>query len=169
MRNWLKTVLFVSAFSPALLVLAGVRVYSIGGFDVLAIQLTIVSLIGTILPFLILYLVSKEAQKENFSAKKVESADYFLLVFLASYTAPVVMKMAEISFFTASIVVALIFVVAWFVSNIPSHPMLYLVKFRFYKVESSEGMVYMLITRRTIRSPKDIKQIAKISDGMIME
>jgi len=79
------------------------------------------------------------------------------------------MKMAEISFFTASIVVAVIFVVAWFVSNIPSHPMLYLVKFRFYKVESSEGMVYMLITRRTIRSPKDIKQITKISDGMIME
>lgn len=169
MRNWLKTVLFVSAFSPALLVVAAVRVYSIGSFDVLSIQLTIVSLIGTILPLLILYLVGKEAQKENFSAKKVESADYFLLVFLASYAAPVVMKMAEISFFTASIVVAVIFVVAWFVSNIPSHPMLYLVKFRFYKVESSEGVVYMLITRRTIRSPKDIKKITKISDGMIME
>lgn len=169
MRNWLKTVLFISAFSPALLVLAAVRVYSIGSFDVLAIQLAIVSILGAILPFLILYLVSKEAQKENFSAKKVESADYFLLVFLASYAAPVVMKMADISFFTASIVVALMFVVAWFVSNIPSHPMLYLVKFRFYKVESSEGMVYMLITRRIIRSPKDIKQITKISDGMIME
>lgn len=169
MRNWLKTILFVSAFSPTLLVLAGVRFYSLGAVDELTIQLAVVSLLGIILPLLILNLVKKEAQKENFTAKKVESADYFLLVFLVSYAAPVVMKMIEINFFTALIVVVLIFVVSWFVSNIPSHPMLYLVKFKFYKVESSDGMVYIFIARRTIRSPKDIKQVMKLSDGMIME
>lgn len=169
MRNWLKSVLFVSAFSPTLLVLAGVRFYSMGDFDTIALQLVVVSFLGIALPFLILKLVRNEAQRESFTAKKVESADYFLFVFLGSYAAPIVMKMADIDFLNASIIVSLIFLVAWFVSNIPSHPMLYLVKFRFYKVESSDGMVYMLITRRTIRSPKDIKQVMKLSDGMIME
>ena len=169
MRNWLKTLLFVSSFSPTLLVLAGVRYYSIGIFDSLVIQLSIISLIGILLPFLILALIRKEAQRVKFSAKKVESADYFLLVFLGSYASPVVMKMAEIDFFMAIITIGLIFVAAWFVSNIPSHPILYLFKFKFYKVESSDGMVYTLITRKIIRSPGDVDQVMKLSSTMLME
>jgi hypothetical protein len=79
------------------------------------------------------------------------------------------MKMAEIDFFMTAITIGLIFVVAWFVSNIPSHPILYLIKFRFYKVESIDGMVYTLITKRIIRSPIDINQVSKLSSTMLME
>ncbi|AGM45536.1 hypothetical protein U876_03650 [Aeromonas hydrophila NJ-35] len=169
MRNWLKTLLFVSSFSPTLLVLAGVRYYSVGTFDSLVVQLSVISMAGILLPFLILELVKKEAQRESFSAKKVESADYYLLVFLASYASPVVMKIAEINFFMAVMTISLIFVVAWFVSNIPSHPILYLFKFRFYKIESNDGMVYTLITKRVIRSPRDVTRVMKLSSTMIME
>lgn len=169
MRNWLKTLLFVSSFSPTLLVLAGVRYFSTGTLDSLVIQLSIISLIGMLLPFLILALVKKEAEKVKFTAKKAESADYYLLVFLGSYASPVVMKVAEIDFLMAGITVVLIFIVAWFVSNIPSHPILYLFKFKFYKVESSDGMVYTLITKRIIRSPSDITQVMKLSNAMLME
>ena len=69
----------------------------------------------------------------------------------------------------AAITVGLIFVVAWFVSNIPSHPILYLFKFRFYKVESNDGMVYTLITRRIIRSPSNVTRVMKLSSAMLME
>ncbi len=169
MRNWLKTILFVSSFSPTLLILAGVRYYAIGKLDSLVIQLSIISIIGIVLPFLILALVRKESQRVNFSAKKVESADYYLLVFLGSYASPIVMKIAEINFLMAAITVGLIFVVAWFVSNIPSHPILYLFKFRFYKVESNDGMVYTLITRRIIRSPSNVTRVMKLSSAMLME
>ncbi|CAE6901986.1 conserved membrane protein of unknown function [Ectopseudomonas oleovorans] len=169
MRNWLKTLLFVSSFSPTLLVLAGVRYFSSGVVDTLVVQLSVISVIGILLPFLILALVKKESQRENFSAKKVESADYYLLVFLASYVSPVVMKIAEIDFMMAVVLVGLIFVVAWFVSNIPSHPVLYLFKFRFYKVESSDGMVYTLITRRVVRSPRDVRQVMRLSNSMLVE
>ena len=169
MRNWLKTILFVSSFSPTLLILAGVRYYAIGKLDSLVIQLSIISIIGIVLPFLILALVRKESQRVNFSAKKVESADYYLLVFLGSYASPIVMKIAEINFLMAAITVGLIFVVAWFVSNIPSHPILYLFKFRFNKVESNDGMVYTLITRRIIRSPSNVTRVMKLSSAMLME
>ncbi|WBA13683.1 hypothetical protein [Salinivibrio proteolyticus] len=169
MRNWLKTLLFVSSFSPTLLVLAGVRYYTIRTIDSLVIQLSIISMFGMLLPFIILALVRREAQRERFSAKKVESADYYLLVFLASYASPVVMKIAEIDFLMAVITISLIFVVAWFVSNIPSHPILYLFKFRFYKIESSDGMVYTLITKRVIRSPRDVNRVMKLTSSMLME
>lgn len=92
MRNWLKTVLFVSSYSPALLVLGGVRWYSIGEIDTLVVQLVIISILGVVLPLLILALLRAEAESINFKAKKVESTDYFLLVFVASYLAPIAMK-----------------------------------------------------------------------------
>lgn len=168
MRNWLKTLLFVSSFSPTLLALAGVRFYSTG-VDTLFYQLVIVSLLGMTLPFLILAWIRKESESINFKAKKVESADYFLFVFIASYIAPIIMKMAEVDFVITSLIVGIIFVVAWLVSNIPSHPILYIAKFRFYKVESDNGMVYTLITRRQIRSPQSIKSVKQISSGMLME
>ncbi len=168
MRNWLKTILFVSAFSPTLLVLAGVRYYS-GMVDAFLYQLLAISLIGMVLPFLILSWVKSQTEALNFTAKKVESADYYLLVFLASYASPIIMKIAEIDFGLMLLTVGVIFLVAWVVSNIPSHPVLYLVKFRFYKVESESGMVYTLITRREIRNPKNITIVKQISNSMLME
>ncbi|WP_411960335.1 hypothetical protein ACK3BE_01410 [Pseudomonas mandelii] len=169
MRNWLKTVLFVSSYSPALLVLGGVRWYSIGEIDALVVQLVIISILGVVLPLLILALLRAEAESINFKAKKVESTDYFLLVFVASYLAPIAMKVAEVNFEMIFLFVCVVFVLGWLVSNIPCHPVLYLFKFRFYKIESDDGMVYTLITRRQIRSPKNIKSVKKISSGMLME
>lgn len=160
--------MFVSAFSPTLLVLAGVRYYS-GVVDTLFYQLIVISLIGITLPFLILSLVKSQTEALNFTAKKVESADYYLLVFLASYASPIIMKVAEIDFGLMLLTVGVIFMVAWFISNIPSHPVLYLAKFRFYKIESESGMVYTLITRRQIRNPKNITVVKQISNSMLME
>ncbi|MNG07039.1 hypothetical protein D3C84_903240 [compost metagenome] len=149
--------------------LAGVRLYSTGVVDALIVELCIIAILGTLLPFLILALARREAEHLNFKAKKVESADYFLLVFLGSYAAPVIMQMAKIDFFTMTVVVILFFLVAWFISNIPSHPLLYIFRYRFYKVESEDGMVFMLITKRTIRRPSNISRVVKISNGMLME
>jgi hypothetical protein len=168
LRNWLKTILFVSAFSPTLLVLAGVRYYS-GMVDALLYQLIVISLIGITLPFLILSWVKGQTESLNFTAKKVESADYYLFVFLGSYASPIIMKIAEIDFGLMLLTVGVIFLVAWVVSNIPSHPVLYLAKYRFYKIESESGMVYTLITRREIRSPKNITVVKQISNSMLME
>lgn len=168
MRNWLKSLLFLSAFSPTLLALAGVRYYSVG-VDTVFYQLTFISIIGMILPFLILALVREQAETINFKAKKVESADYLLLVFLGSYMAPIIMKVAEINFEITALIVGILCVAVWFISYIPTHPLLYLGKFRFYKVESNSGMVYILMAKRVIRSPQSIKEVKQISNSMLME
>lgn len=168
MRNWLKTLLFVSAFSPTLLALAGVRYYSTG-IDTVFYQLVCISLLGICLPFMILAWIKKETESINFTAKKVESADYLLLVFIGSYTVPIIMKVSEIDFGITSLIIGILFLVAWLISHIPSHPILYIAKFRFYKVESENGMVYTLITKRQIRNPKSIKSVKQISNSMLME
>lgn len=132
-------------------------------------QLVAISLLGIMLPFLILAWIKKESETINFKAKKVESADYLLLVFIGSYIAPIIMKVAEIDFGVTYLIVGILFIVAWLISHIPSHPILYIAKFRFYKIESDNGMVYTLITRREIRNPKSIKSVKQISSSMLME
>ncbi|ENA26485.1 hypothetical protein HMPREF1487_09656 [Pseudomonas sp. HPB0071] len=79
------------------------------------------------------------------------------------------MKMMEVDLLYTFIIAGIIFITAWVISNIPSHPILYLFKYRFYKVESDDGMVYILISNRKILSPKSITSVKKISDGMLME
>jgi hypothetical protein len=114
-------------------------------------------------------LLKSQAEVMTFKAKKVESADYFLLVFIASYLSPIAMKAVEVEFEVTLLLVVVIFFVAWMISNIPSHPVLYLCKYRFYKVESEDGMVYMFLTRRQIKSPKQITSVRKVTSGMLME
>ncbi|EGQ8231941.1 hypothetical protein BBM13_11935 [Vibrio parahaemolyticus] len=168
MRNSLKTVFFLSSFSPTLLALAAVR-YFISGADLLFYQLISVFSLGLILFILIFNLVINKGEKINFKAKKVESTDYFLLVFLAAYTAPIIMRMVELNFKIISIILGLLMVTLWVMPYIPSHPLMYLLKYKFYKVESDNGVVYTLISKRNIRDPKTIKEVISISDSMLME
>ncbi|KJR17844.1 hypothetical protein UF29_18645 [Vibrio parahaemolyticus] len=168
MRNSLKTIFFLSSFSPTLLALAIVR-YFISGDDLLFYKLISVFVLGLVLFCLIFQLVMTQGEKISFKAKKVESTDYFLLVFLAAYTAPIVMRMVELNFRVISIILGLLMVTLWILPYIPSHPLMYLLKYRFYKVESDSGVVYTLISKRNIRDPKSIKQVIAISDSMLME
>lgn len=168
MRNSLKTVFFLSSFSPTLLALAAVR-YFISGSDLLFYQLVSVFALGLMLFILIFKLVINKGEKINFKAKKVESTDYFLLVFLAAYTAPIIMRMVELNFKIISIILGLLMVTLWVMPYIPSHPLMYLLKYKFYKVESDNGVVYTLISKRNIRDPKTIKEVISISDSMLME
>lgn len=101
--------------------------------------------------------------------KKIESTDYFLIVFLAAYFAPIIMRMVEINFDVILIVLGLLMAVLWVMPYIPSHPLMYLFKYKFYKVESDNGVVYTLISKRNIRDPKTIKEVILISNHMIME
>ena len=161
MCNWMKTLLFVSAFSPTLLALAYVR-QSINGFDTAVIQLIVISILGTALPLLILAMVSKSTEALKFEAKKIESADFFLLAFVASYTAPIIMRTVELNLTIISAITFILIMVFWVMASIPSHPILYLFKYRFYKVESESGVVYTLLTTRELKNPKQVKLVKSI-------
>lgn len=169
MRNWLKTLLFISSFSPALLVAAAVRIIENKEVDTITTQLIVISIIGTSIPILILQWIKKEAEVIKFKAKKVESTDYFLIVFIASYLSPIAINMATPRIELLILIIIAIFITSWIITNIPSHPLLYIIKYKFYKVESDDGMVYMLITKKEIKTPKDILSIKKISNNMLME
>lgn len=168
MRNWLKTLLFASAFSPALLTLAYAR-YDAQGWDALVMQFLIVGAIGCAIPPLIVLMLARMGESIPFQAKKIESNDFMLLAFVGSYLVPLISRASEMKFGYAVIVTIVLVAILWTTSDIPSHPLIRLLRFRFYKVESSSGAVYVLLSKRAIHDPKSIVAVKKISESMMME
>lgn len=168
MRNWLRTVLFISAFSPALLSLAYVR-YSQHGWATEVVQLGIAGVLGCVIPVLVMRLLSSQGEVFIIQVKKVDSNDFMLMVFICSYLMPFVLKGVDLPFSTIAVILLVIGIVLWLISSLPAHPLLRFIRFRFYKIESSSGMVYTLITKREIISPEQIKSVKKISSSMLVE
>jgi len=168
MRDWLRTLLFLSAFSPVLLTLAYVR-YDMHGFGTEVIQLLVIGILGTIIPLLIMRMVVTSSESLAFEAKKVESNDFALVMFVVSYFVPILVRASNFDWINTMIFTAVIILILWFISSIPAHPLLRFTKFRFYKIESCSGMVYTLISKREIRDPREIKFVKQISSSMLME
>jgi len=169
MRNALKTMLLVSAAAPTLLVSAALEIFSTRTVGTLSWQLIIIGTIATILPLLILRLIHSQGEIFPFKAKKIESNDYFILVFLVSYLTPLATKLTTFDPIWACSIFVISMIAAWFISNIPVHPFLIFAGYHFYKVESEDGMVYTLITKSRLKSPKPVTSVKKISDSMLME
>lgn len=168
MRNWLRTVLFISAFSPALITMAYVR-YDIYGWRTDVFQLTCIGLIGSLIPFAIIKLVKKHGESFIVQAKKVESNDFMLFAFITSYILPFVLKGYDVSVNSIVIILTMLGIIFGLINSLPAHPLLRAMKFRFYKFEASNGMVYTLISNREILDPKEIRTVKKISQSMLME
>lgn len=168
MRNWLKTLLFISAFSPALITLAYVR-FDLNGLTADVIQLGAVGLLGLTIPVLVMKLVESQGEVFNIEVKKIESNDFMLLAFVGSYLLPLILKASEVSVNTIAVIITGLGFLLWLINYVPAHPLLRMLNFRFYKLESSKGMVYTLISKKNIRDPKEICRVKKISDTMLME
>ncbi|MDG4594144.1 MAG: hypothetical protein P9F75_00355 [Candidatus Contendobacter sp.] len=168
MRDWLRTVLFLSAFSPVLLALAYVR-YDMHGFGTEVIQLLVIGILGTMIPPLIVRMVVTSSESIAFEAKKVKPNDFALVMFVASYFVPILVRASSLDMIETVIATVVIISIIWLTSSIPAHPLLRLLKFRFYEVESCSGMIYTLISKREIRDTKDIRFVKKLSSSMLME
>lgn len=168
MRNWLKTTLLFSAFSPVLLSLAFVR-YEAEGLVSSVYYLSAVGIVGILSVFLILHSLHKYSQRTTFSAKKIKPNDHLLIGFIFSYFIPIIARSAQLDFGKTAALTAILLFVLWLVSSVPAHPLLSVLGFRFYEVESANGFVYTVISRRELTSPADIKAVKKISSSMLME
>ncbi|MCE8037027.1 hypothetical protein [Halomonas sp. MCCC 1A11062] len=168
MKTWMRALLFISAFSPALITMAYVR-YDVNGLGSDVIQLLIVGLIGSMLPFLILILIRQQGEIFNLKITKIESNDFMHFAFFVSYFVPLIMNAAEVSVTAIFFVVLTAFLLLWLSSSLPAHPLLRIMRFRFYKVESSAGVGYILISKRNIRDPHTAGPFQMISDAMLME
>lgn len=146
MRDWLRTVLFMSAFSPSLIMLAYVR-YDVHGWRTDVFQIGIIGLIGSAIPFAIMMLIKTQGETFQLKVKKIESNDFMLLAFIGSYLMPLVLKGTDVSVNTIALILTLTGIVLWLTTSVPAHPLMRAMRFKFYKIESSYGVVYTLVSK----------------------
>lgn len=168
MNAFIRTLLFLTAFSPVLFSVAVVRFQEFGWSREI-LQCLIMGGLGSVISFLIIKGLSSQGEVIPFKAKKIESNDFIILAFLFSYVSPFAVKAAGANFDTVVVFVLLLGVVLWFIQSIPAHPVLRLFSIRFYKVESDSGMVYTLISRVELRSPSQLQRVQMISSTMLLK
>ncbi len=168
MRNFYKTVVFLSAFAPILFSIAVSRFLS-KGFCIDEVWYTLASAFGVISGIIVMRLLRNYGQTLTFKAKKIEATDATMLAVVSTYVVPFIGKASEITFTAVFGLTCLLASVLWITSALIPHPALRFLKYRFYKVESENGVVFTLITTRDLIDPKDITQVKKITNSMILE
>ena len=168
MNSVLRTLLFLSAYAPILFSLAYVK-YSAEGWTTGITQLVVIGILGTALPYLIVEWLAKNGELLSFKAKKIEDAGFMLFGFVFGYVSPLILKSLGYDFESALWAVSFLGIVFWLIPNIPAHPILRLIKIRFYKVEAENGMVYTVISRDELRSVSDLKHVHIISSAMLLK
>jgi hypothetical protein len=169
MRNWLKTILFLSTFSPALVSVAIARYWATWCLTTDMVAYAVAGLGGVSLALLVIAAIKRHAEVIAFSAKKIESNDALMLGVIATYFIPFIGKASDITIGTMTILIGVVAVILWLSSSILPHPLLRLIRYRFYKVESDDGVVYTLITQRELLNPKNIRAVKRISSSMLVE
>ncbi|WP_158808331.1 hypothetical protein [Beijerinckia sp. L45] len=168
MRNGLKTALFVSAFSPALISVGAARLWAHGlSWD--AIYYILAGLFGSLSVVYIMASLKWLGESFPFQAKKIEANDGLLFGVVGTYIAPFFGKASDITLGVVVILFLIAFLVSYLVGSILPSPLMRLLSFRFYKAESSNGVVYTLITNRELLDPGSVKIVKKISSSMLLE
>jgi hypothetical protein len=162
----IRTLFFLSAIAPAIVLAAAAQVYKSGG-SAEAYGWFGAGALACLLPFLIIRAGLTQAQRLPFTAKKVESQDWLLVVFVVSYFIPLVSNLQDLHVLALVVVVAAVLLAT--LDAIPCHPMLHVFRYRFYKVEGANGMVYTLISRRKLLSAADIKSVRQLSLQLLLE
>lgn len=166
MNTFLRTLLFVSSLAPAVLVSALAQVWTAGSsFEVYC--WIAASALACLLPLLVMVEAARRTAQISFSAKKIESQDWLLVVFIASYFVPLVTKVTSLQ--TLAFIFLIAAVLAATLDAIPAHPVLHLFRYRFYKVEGANGTVYIMITRRRLLTPSDIKNVRQLSPQLLLD
>lgn len=166
MNGVIRTLFFMSAFAPAVLVSAVLQFIDVGGKREIYGWL-VASLLACLFPLLIVKLAYQKAEQIPFAAKKVESQDWLLVVFVVSYFIPLVTKVQDLQIFVPIFAIGAVLLAT--LEAIPCHPVLHFMRYRFYKVEGVNGTVYTFISRRRILTASDIKTVKQLSPQLIME
>jgi hypothetical protein len=168
MRNALKAALFVSAFAPALISVGAARMLAGSSFSD-SIYYIVGGVIGILSVIYILSALKWHGETFPFQAKKIESNDALLFGVVFSYMLPFFVRAGDITFVIILALAVVACAVFWFTDAPLPSPLIRMLGYRFYKAESSNGMVYTLITTRQINAPSDVKKVKRISASMLLE
>lgn len=102
--------------------------------------------------------------------KKVKSADKEVLGFFIAYALPLLFKgNAGLDFGSWLLAGLMLIFVLWTTHALHVNPVLGLLGYHFYEVETQDGVTYLMLTRRTINNVSSIDSVVQITEYGILD
>ncbi len=109
-------------------------------------------------------------QVSTLDIKKAKSADKEILAFFLAYASPIFLsKMIEVSIVDIVVYGALIVMVLLGTNSLNVNPVLGLLGYNYYEIDSEDGISYLLISRRKIYDVKQIKHVVQLTEYAVIE
>lgn len=125
MNALIRTLFFLSAIAPAVLISAAAQLCKQGGSTEIYGWVAAGS-VACVFPFLVIRAAATQVQLIAFNAKKVDSQDWLLIVMVVSYFIPLITKLEDLQML--ALIAAIAAVLLATLEAIPCHPMLHVLR-----------------------------------------
>lgn len=163
-----KTLLILTSLTPICLIYAWVAINE--GYVWAPFWLIIASVLLVISFYLILTKATKNLEVFPFEFTSVEPADQENIAFLLLYLTPLfVDELSDVNF---NILIPALGVYALLLASSYSYhfnPLISLAGWHFYKVNSKEGVTYVLLTKKKIRNVDRIQKVGQLTGYMLLD
>lgn len=129
----------------------------------------LLAILLTLLCWILLYLSGKKLEKLKLEITSVKTTDNEMIGFILAYLLPLMDKSSVEIESRVMFVVALLFLVVITSNSYHFNPLIGFLGYHFYEVTITGGISYVLISKKSIRNYKSIKNVVHISEYMIME
>ena len=112
----------------------------------------------------------RRLERVPITIKKAKSADKEVLGFFVAYALPLIFRGQSAPDLGAWIVAgAMLLLVLWGTHSLQVNPVLGLLGFHFFEVETDDGITYLLITKRRIDAAKSVTTVVQLSEYGVLE
>lgn len=169
MQSWLARLLLTStALAPVGMTYAWVAAFQ--GNPRLGGMIFAISLLLVLICLLVLAQAKKNLPASNFKASSIEAADHENTAFLLLYVMPLFtqkLDTLEWQFWAPTLAIFALITATGY--NYHFNPLLSLMGWHFYKVQSTEGVTYILITKKQLRTAANEIRVGQLTEYMLLD
>ncbi|WP_273807249.1 MULTISPECIES: hypothetical protein [unclassified Pseudomonas] len=164
-----RVVFALTAVAPISISLSYVLIKNNRDWVLALIALASCILLGALCRVIIKY-SSKNFEVLPVVIKKAKSADKEVLGFFIAYALPLIFKGQEPPEMGAWMLAGgMLLFVLWTTHAIQVNPVLGLLGYHYYEVETQEGITYLMISKRAINDVSKIKKVVQLTEYGIIE
>lgn len=140
------------------------------GFSVIQASLVAMALLLAALAALIIWFASDQIDAISFSASTLKTADTEVLGFIVAYLLPLVsIRVGDFDLVLLGFVGILLGLVVWNTNTYSVNPLLSLLGYHFYEVSNTDGVTFLLVSRRDLRRVADIKRVRPLTRYVLLD
>jgi len=171
LSNLIKAVLVATSLAPVLFTLAFLE-YRAGNIWPGGARYIGVAILLALICWAVLRAARTQLQVLPFKITSAATADKEVLAFLITYITPLLFAgtpAAAIDGATVTFLVLLFAFVVWGTHAYDFNPLLGVLGYHFYDVTNSQGISYVLISRKHIVNVKDVTHVVQLTEYVVLE